>query len=67
MGNMTVSAEFNFYYDPEAAYIVLNQLTSPITMVTWETCEKHALSWVSRVIFVTCRNEVLLSLSTFVI
>ncbi|KAL4219576.1 hypothetical protein ACF0H5_022150 [Mactra antiquata] len=44
-GNMTASAEFNFYADPEAAYVVLNQLKSPITMVTWETCENHPLSW----------------------
>lgn len=43
---MTTSAEFNFYSDPEAAYVVLNQLKSPITMVTWETCDKHALPWV---------------------
>lgn len=44
-GNMTTSAEFNFYSDPEAAYVVLNQLKSPITIVTWETCEKHSLPW----------------------
>jgi len=44
---MTPAAEFNFYFDPEAAYVVLNQLNSPIMMVTWETCEAHALSWVT--------------------
>ncbi|XP_060579044.1 nucleoside hydrolase-like isoform X2 [Ruditapes philippinarum] len=44
-GNMTTSAEFNFYSDPEAAYVVLNQLKTPITIVTWETCEKHSLPW----------------------
>ncbi|KAH3796340.1 pyrimidine-specific ribonucleoside hydrolase RihA-like isoform X2 [Dreissena polymorpha] len=44
-GNQTVCAEFNFYYDPDSAYVVLNQLTSPITMVTWETCLKHSLPW----------------------
>ncbi|XP_053381444.1 pyrimidine-specific ribonucleoside hydrolase RihA-like isoform X2 [Mercenaria mercenaria] len=44
-GNMTTSAEFNFYSDPEAAYVVLNQLKSPITIVTWETCDRHSLPW----------------------
>jgi inosine-uridine nucleoside N-ribohydrolase len=48
---MTTSAEFNFYSDPEAAYVVLNQLKTPITIVTWETCEKHSLPWVNIALF----------------
>lgn len=37
LGNMNVSAEYNFYVDPEAARIVLNA-TTPKTMVTWDAC-----------------------------
>ena len=44
---MTAAAEFNFYFDPESAYVVLNQLKCPITLVPWEVCERHSLSWVS--------------------
>ncbi|KAK3108969.1 hypothetical protein FSP39_019918 [Pinctada imbricata] len=33
-----ICAEFNFYCDPEAANIVLNQLTCPITLVGMEVC-----------------------------
>ena len=43
---MTVSAEFNFYFDPESAYVVLNQLGCPITLLPWEVCLSHAPSWV---------------------
>ncbi|MER2175663.1 MAG: nucleoside hydrolase, partial [Carnobacterium sp.] len=35
LGNMNVSAEYNFYVDPEAARIVLNASTAK-TMVTWD-------------------------------
>ncbi|WAR05440.1 RIHA-like protein [Mya arenaria] len=45
-GNMTVAAEFNFYFDPEAAYVVLNQPKAPITIVTWETCMERSIPWV---------------------
>lgn len=37
-GNVTSSAEFNFYYDPEAAHIVLAESKCPIFIVPWETC-----------------------------
>ena len=46
-GNVTMAAEFNFYADPEAAYVVLNNLRAPITMACWELCLKHSLPWVS--------------------
>ncbi|KAL3870547.1 hypothetical protein ACJMK2_038600 [Sinanodonta woodiana] len=42
-GNVTVSAEFNFNYDPEAAFVVLSQLHAPITIVTWELSTSHSL------------------------
>ncbi|XP_053698013.1 pyrimidine-specific ribonucleoside hydrolase RihA-like [Sabethes cyaneus] len=38
MGNVTKSAEFNFWADPEAAHIVFNNLPCPITLLPWETC-----------------------------
>ncbi|XP_068750044.1 nucleoside hydrolase-like [Montipora capricornis] len=43
-GNMFVSAEFNFHADVEAAYVVLNEVTSPISLVTWEVCLNHAFA-----------------------
>lgn len=44
-GNVSVSAEFNFHSDVEAACVVLNEFASPITLVTWEVCLNHAFSW----------------------
>ena len=44
-GNHWVSAEFNFGADPEAAYVVLNHLNCPISLVSWETCLEHVLDW----------------------
>lgn len=44
-GNTYVSAEFNFHFDVEAAHIVLNQLTCPVSLVTWEFCLNHAFPW----------------------
>lgn len=43
VGNITGSAEFNFYGDPEAAEIVLDSLSCPITIVPWETCTDRFL------------------------
>uniref|UniRef100_A0A7M4Y3Q8 Inosine/uridine-preferring nucleoside hydrolase domain-containing protein n=1 Tax=Anopheles funestus TaxID=62324 RepID=A0A7M4Y3Q8_ANOFN len=43
VGNVTWSAEFNFHTDPEAAQIVLHKEYCPITIVPWETCQKHGL------------------------
>jgi len=37
-GNTTNSAEFNFYSDPEAAYIVLDNPKFNIYILPWETC-----------------------------
>lgn len=44
-GNVFVSAEFNFHFDVEAAHVVLNEFTSPISLVTWEVCLNHAFTW----------------------
>jgi len=46
-GNVTSSAEFNFYQDPEAAKVVLFELDCRKTMVTWELFLHYALPWVS--------------------
>ncbi|KAL3856548.1 hypothetical protein ACJMK2_011286 [Sinanodonta woodiana] len=35
-GNSTVSAEFNFGADPEAAFVTLSDLPCPVTMIPWE-------------------------------
>jgi len=46
-GNITNSAEFNFHSDPEAAAVVLEELSCPLYLVCWELCLKHILTWVS--------------------
>ena len=38
VGNASISGEFNFLADPEAAYVVLNKTPSPIVLVPWEIC-----------------------------
>ncbi|CEM03244.1 unnamed protein product [Vitrella brassicaformis CCMP3155] len=42
-GNITLSAEFNFYFDPEAANIVLEEFCCPLTLYTWELCLEHPI------------------------
>lgn len=43
VGNISSSAEYNFYTDPEAAYIVLESAKCPITIVPWEACLKESV------------------------
>ncbi|KAK3108893.1 hypothetical protein FSP39_018098 [Pinctada imbricata] len=40
-----ICAEFNFFCDPEAANIVLNQLSCPITLVGMEVCFDNPFTW----------------------
>ncbi|XP_022094645.1 inosine-uridine preferring nucleoside hydrolase-like isoform X2 [Acanthaster planci] len=44
-GNITDTAEFNFFADPEAAHIVLSSVQCPTVVVAWETCLRNGLSW----------------------
>jgi len=44
-GNVTAGAEFNFYSDPEAAHVVLRELSCPVTLSAWETCIKMGQPW----------------------
>ncbi len=43
MGNTSLTAEFNFYADPEAAAIVLRDWPG-LTLVSWETTVEHPFS-----------------------
>lgn len=43
MGNTTLTAEFNFHADPEAAAIVLRDWPG-LTLVSWETTVEHGFS-----------------------
>ena len=49
-GNIALSAEFNFNFDPEAAYIVLKDLKSPIRILPWETCLTDGIPWVRELV-----------------
>uniref|UniRef100_A0A8C7Y456 Inosine/uridine-preferring nucleoside hydrolase domain-containing protein n=1 Tax=Oryzias sinensis TaxID=183150 RepID=A0A8C7Y456_9TELE len=44
-GNTTVCGEFNFVADPEAAHIVLDRFTCPISIACWEFCCMRSLPW----------------------
>ena len=48
VGNITASAEFNFYVDPEAAHTTLSCLKCPLQVLAWEPCYFHnVMEWVS--------------------
>lgn len=47
-GNSSMSAEFNFHCDPEAAYVTFQHFPStsrPLVVVPWETTQSYALTW----------------------
>ncbi|XP_061162563.1 nucleoside hydrolase-like [Saccostrea echinata] len=39
------AAEFNFHCDPEAAYMILHELSCPLTTFSWEAVLKNTYSW----------------------
>ncbi|XP_001649428.2 uncharacterized protein LOC5565084 [Aedes aegypti] len=43
VGNTEKAAEFNFYSDPEAAHIVINNFGGNITILPWETASRENL------------------------
>ncbi|EWM28219.1 inosine-uridine preferring nucleoside hydrolase [Nannochloropsis gaditana] len=43
-GNVSLTSEFNFHKDPEAAHIVLSSFPQSY-MVSWETTEQHTVAW----------------------
>lgn len=43
------AAEFNFHFDPEAAYMVLHELSCPITTFSWEAVLQNQYPWVCKV------------------
>jgi len=46
LGNSGPTYEFNFFNDPEAVHVVLNNSEFPITIIPWETSLKHLIPWV---------------------
>ncbi|KAL5015916.1 hypothetical protein ScPMuIL_005505, partial [Solemya velum] len=44
-GNVTVSAEFNFGADPEAASIVLSEMKCKLSLMSWETNLQSCQPW----------------------
>ena len=59
LGNASMGAEFNFYSDAEAAYIVLQAVKCPTYIATWELCLlKSRLEMVSLIFLCLLRKLV---------
>ena len=64
IGNVTITGEFNFWADPEAAYIFLQKVQSPVVTVTWELCWLYIqISLVCRYIKILIITKMFLSLT----
>jgi len=52
--NVSLTADFNFSRDPEAAHIALASGHNLITLVPKELCRAHGLSYVTLFFFLNC-------------
>jgi len=43
--NVSLTAEYNFWRDPEAAQIVLDQMKCPMTILSWEISLDNLVDW----------------------
>ena len=52
-GNVTTNAEFNFWFDPEAAHVVINRANClRLRIIPWETCYQHKIDWVRKLLII---------------
>lgn len=63
VGNTEKAAEFNFYSDPEAAHIVINNFGGNITILPWETASRENLITNQVRFGHECKNVQLLTVS----
>jgi inosine-uridine nucleoside N-ribohydrolase len=47
-GNVSINAEFNFWFDAEAAHVVINRANCLKKIVPWETCIEKKIDWVHK-------------------